>query len=120
MFAIEKEFHFCAAHRIPELGERHKCAQVHGHSYRVVLRIEGDALKGPGFLVEFCELDAFEALLKTHFDHKFLNDLPEFQTIAPTTENLAQILFGEAKRMFAQTVELRVQETQKTWVIFRG
>jgi 6-pyruvoyltetrahydropterin/6-carboxytetrahydropterin synthase len=119
MFRIKKQFHFYAAHKITSLGPHAKCATLHGHTYEVILIVEGNDLKGPGFLREFCELDAFERHLKTHYDHKTLNDLEEFQGVEPTTEHLAYNLFATAKRMFPDTVEIRVSETKNTWVTYR-
>ena len=36
------DFRFEAAHRLPKVPEGHKCARLHGHSYRVRITIEGD------------------------------------------------------------------------------
>ena len=33
---IYKEFHFEAAHRLPNVPEGHKCARLHGHSFHVI------------------------------------------------------------------------------------
>jgi len=40
---IFKEFTFEAAHRLPNVPEGHKCARLHGHSFRVELICEGEA-----------------------------------------------------------------------------
>ena len=36
---IFKEFSFEAAHRLPNVPTEHKCARLHGHSFRVVLHL---------------------------------------------------------------------------------
>ncbi len=38
---IFKEFTFEAAHRLPNVPDGHKCARLHGHSYQVVVHVEG-------------------------------------------------------------------------------
>ena len=38
---IFKEFTFEAAHRLPNVPEGHKCARLHGHSYRVEIHVDG-------------------------------------------------------------------------------
>ncbi|CAM5715830.1 hypothetical protein SVIOM74S_09446 [Streptomyces violarus] len=39
---IFREFTFEAAHRLPNVPEGHECARLHGHSYKVVVHVEGD------------------------------------------------------------------------------
>jgi 6-pyruvoyltetrahydropterin/6-carboxytetrahydropterin synthase len=119
MFSIQRTFHFYAAHFLRGLPEGHKCTRLHGHTYRVVLVVANDALQGPGFVREFSELDAFENEVKAEFDHKTLNDVSPFDKIEPTTENLAHYLYLTAKRLFPETVEVRVSETESTWVTYR-
>ena len=36
---IYKEFHFEAAHRLPNVPPGHKCARLHGHSFQVRLSV---------------------------------------------------------------------------------
>ena len=38
---IYREFTFEAAHRLPNVPEGHKCSRLHGHSYRVEVRVTG-------------------------------------------------------------------------------
>lgn len=120
MFRIEKSCHFYAAHFLRGLPEGHKCARLHGHSYRVVLVVESQKLKSPGFVRPFDDLDRFESLVKERFDHRTLNDTAPFDTLDPTTEHLAKHLFQLAQSLFPETVEVRVSETESSWVIYRA
>ncbi|HEY3256645.1 MAG TPA: 6-carboxytetrahydropterin synthase, partial [Polyangiaceae bacterium] len=36
-----KELRFEAAHRLPRVPEGHKCARLHGHSFKIELAVEG-------------------------------------------------------------------------------
>ncbi len=38
---ITKAFTFDAAHHLPHVPAGHKCGRPHGHSYRVILGLEG-------------------------------------------------------------------------------
>ena len=38
---IFREFTFEAAHRLTHVPEGHKCARLHGHSYRVEIHVAG-------------------------------------------------------------------------------
>lgn len=91
MYWIGKSFRFEAAHYLPDLPEGHKCARLHGHSYTVEVSVatEGD-LTPPGFVVDFAELSALGAYLNETFDHRDLNEVVD---VAPTSENLARLLY---------------------------
>ncbi|TJW48024.1 MAG: 6-carboxytetrahydropterin synthase QueD, partial [Mesorhizobium sp.] len=38
---ITQAFTFEAAHRLPHVPLTHRCHRMHGHSYRIELRLEG-------------------------------------------------------------------------------
>lgn len=44
---IYKVFKFDAAHRLPNVPHGHKCAQVHGHSFRVEIHLRGKPIHLP-------------------------------------------------------------------------
>lgn len=91
MYRIGKRFRFEAAHQLPELSEGHKCARLHGHSYTVEVSVATDGdLTPPGFVVDFAELSALGAYLRERFDHRVLNEVID---VAPTSENLARLLY---------------------------
>lgn len=91
MYRIGKCFRFEAAHHLPELPEGHKCARLHGHSYTVEVSVATDGgLTPPGFVVDFAELSTLGTYLSERFDHRVLNEVLE---VAPTSENLARLLY---------------------------
>ena len=73
---IYKEFHFEAAHRLPNVPEGHKCARLHGHSFHVRLSAEGDAPEPAGWVMDFAELKASFKPIYEQLDHHYLNDIP--------------------------------------------
>ena len=84
---IGKRFSFDAAHHLPGLPEGHKCARQHGHTYTVEVILAADALTGPGFVVDFGDLEPLRAYLDATFDHRDLNTVVDFP---PTSEHLAR------------------------------
>ena len=73
---IYKEFHFEAAHRLPNVPEGHKCARLHGHSFHVRLTLAGDAPEPAGWVMDFAELKASFKPVYELLDHHYLNDVP--------------------------------------------
>ena len=39
---IFKVFQLEAAHRLPNVPAGHKCARLHGHSFRIEIHVQGD------------------------------------------------------------------------------
>ena len=46
---IFKEFTFEAAHRLPMVAPDHKCARLHGHSFRIAIHVHGEVDEQLGF-----------------------------------------------------------------------
>jgi 6-pyruvoyltetrahydropterin/6-carboxytetrahydropterin synthase len=107
MFEVAVEHTFAAGHALREY--RGKCENVHGHNYRVQIVVRGEKLDKIGMLADFVALK--KALRDTcePMDHVFLNEMPPFDTVNPTAENMA-IYIGdkmqEALAAHANPVEL--------------
>lgn len=85
--SVFREFGFEAAHRLPHVPEGHKCARLHGHSFRVEVHVAGPVDPELGWVVDFAEIkDAF-APLHDALDHRYLNEIEGLEN--PTSENLA-------------------------------
>jgi 6-pyruvoyltetrahydropterin/6-carboxytetrahydropterin synthase len=113
VYCIEKEFSFSAAHYLERLPPEHPCARIHGHNYRVILRLAASSVDRIGFVRDYHDLDSVKKLLDLTLDHRILNEVwPEMN---PTAENIAKRLFDEFRTYFPELVELGVSETDKTW-----
>lgn len=116
---ITKEYKFEAAHYLPKYNG--KCRYLHGHSYRVVVEVEGPLdTDGPceGMVVDYGSLDDVMKLVIELRDHTLLNNLME----CPTAEKIGIGLFediehGMMKHADFESVTLvsvTVMETAKT------
>ncbi len=104
---IVKSFTFDAAHFLPTMGEGHKYAKVHGHSFRVEVTLEGEPDAAKGWVVDFAQVtDALEGL-RARLDHHLLNEIDGLEV--PTLENLARWIADELKTAFPGLKFVRVE-----------
>jgi len=93
VYQISVEQHFDAAHALR--GYRGKCEALHGHRFRVVAKIEAPGLDDIGLAYDFTELKAHLSEVISRFDHTNLNDIPPFDKLNPSSENIAANIYKE-------------------------
>lgn len=115
---IFKEFNIEAAHRLPNVPPGHKCARLHGHSFRIAVVIEGEPGADSGWVMDFAELkEAFEPVFQ-QLDHRFLNDIPGLEN--PTSENLARWIWEQLRPSLPALSRIEVRETCTSGCIYEG
>ena len=115
---IFKTFTLESAHRLPGVPEGHKCARVHGHSFRVELHVSGPVDPHLGWVMDFAEIkQAFEPLFQ-RLDHRYLNDVPGLDN--PTSEQLARYIWQELKPALPLLSRVVVHETCTSGASFAG
>jgi len=93
MFQVTVEEEFAAGHALR--GYRGKCENPHGHNYKVQVTLEGESLNSIGLLYDFVDLkEAIHSTIRK-LDHQFLNDVPPFDDLNPSAENLAKYFYEE-------------------------
>lgn len=93
MYEIAVEKHFDAAHYLR--GYRGKCEALHGHRYRIVVRIKAEELDDIGLAYDFTDLKRQLSEILGRFDHTCLNDVPPFDRVNPSAENIASTIYQE-------------------------
>ena len=104
MTRVTRRYRFAASHRlhIGGLSEQQNVALYgkcnnpfgHGHDYTLDVSVSGsvDAVTGKMFTTEQLDRLVNSAVLK-RFEHRNINtDLPEFENLVPTTENICLVL----------------------------
>jgi 6-pyruvoyltetrahydropterin/6-carboxytetrahydropterin synthase len=99
MYEISVEKHFDAAHYLR--GYQGKCEAMHGHRYRVVVKIKAAKLNDIGLAYDFVDLKRYLKGILDRFDHTCLNDIPPFDEINPSAENIASTIYHELKDRLA-------------------
>ncbi|MER5418945.1 6-carboxytetrahydropterin synthase QueD [Streptosporangium roseum] len=114
---ILREFTFEAAHRLPNVPSGHKCARLHGHSYRVEVHVQGEVDPSMGWLMDFAELKAAFKPLLEQLDHYYLNEVPGLEN--PTSEVLAKWIWDRLISELPLSAIL-VRETCTSGCVYRG
>ena len=112
------EFKFEAAHRLPRVPEGHKCARLHGHSFKVEVAIFGDVNPETGWLIDFGELYEIWRPLHEKLDHHYLNEIPGLEN--PTSEVLARWIWDRLRRELPLLAAVTVAETCTARCTYRG
>lgn len=125
MFEVSAEETFAAGHALREY--KGKCENVHGHNYRVRVTIEGQELDRAGLLVDFSELKRVMRGIIEGLDHRFLNDVPPFDKLNPSAENMARYFFEEMTRNLGvargnavRVAEVKIWETDTATATYRA
>jgi len=115
---IYKEFTFEAAHRLPNVPPEHKCARLHGHSFRVRITVSGDVGIDSGWVMDFSDVaTAFDPLLR-QLDHYYLNEISGLEN--PTSENIARWIWQRLQPVLSALSEVEIRETCTSGCIYRG
>jgi len=99
MYQVSVEQHFDAAHFLR--GYQGKCESLHGHRFRVVTRITAPQVDDIGMAYDFTVLKQHLGDILSRFDHTCLNEVPPFDKINPSSENIAATIYDELKPKLA-------------------
>lgn len=121
MFEISIKASFCGAHRL--IGYNGQCAHLHGHNWEVEIFLGAAKPDRLGMLIDFKLLKKILHDALAGIDHRYLNELPIFRKINPTSENIARYLFHQIapqiKSSHCRLERVRVSETANTAAYYR-
>ncbi len=115
---IFKVFTLEAAHRLPNVPPGHKCARLHGHSFRIEVRVSGEPGADTGWIMDFGDLKAAFQPIYDQLDHHYLNEIEGLQN--PTSERLAIWVWERLKPVLPTLCEIVIHETCTSGCRYRG
>jgi 6-pyruvoyltetrahydropterin/6-carboxytetrahydropterin synthase len=86
-----------------------KCGQIHGHTYKVEIVVEGET-RG-GMLIDFSDLRGQIRDVLARYDHRNWNDYLEF----PSVENICALLAAQLRERLRFPFTIRVYEGYGKW-----
>jgi 6-pyruvoyltetrahydropterin/6-carboxytetrahydropterin synthase len=128
--AVYRKEHFNAAHRLNNpawTAEQNQrvfglCnnANYHGHNYDLIVKVVGEPNPDTGYVLDTKELsNLIKEQVLNRFDHKNLNlDTKEFETLNPSAENIAIVIYDLLKEKLDPALDLQIKlyETERNFV----
>lgn len=115
---IYREFGFESAHRLPNVPPGHKCARLHGHSFRCEVSVRGNVDPRTGWVMDFGEIkDAAEPIIR-ELDHQYLNEIAGLEN--PTSENIARWIWTRLKARLPALSKITIRETCHAGCVYSG
>ncbi|MCE2509659.1 MAG: 6-carboxytetrahydropterin synthase QueD [Alphaproteobacteria bacterium] len=115
---IYKCFTFEAAHRLPNVPAGHKCERLHGHSFRVELRVAGETDGTSGWVMDFADVEKAFVPVLAILDHHYLNDIEGLEN--PTSEVIARWIWERLKPELPGLSQVILRETCTAGAVYRG
>ena len=112
-FIIRVEARFEAAHNLREYKGAPE--PLHGHSWKVEAKFKCKSLDHEDIGVDYVHVEKAIRGLASRFDHRYINEVPPFDKINPTSENIAKWFFNELNRP-----EIRENSELKEVVVWEG
>ena len=115
---VFREFQFEAAHHLPNVPPDHKCARLHGHSFRVAVHVSGPVGETSGWVIDFADVREAFAPIHAALDHRYLNEIEGLEN--PTSEHLARWIWRRIAPSLPGLVKIVVRETCRAGCVYRG
>lgn len=120
MYVLTVRDHFDAAHSLR--GYDGECRRLHGHTWDVEVSVQGMELDGIGILYDFKTLKADLRAVLEDYDHHHLDEVPPFDAMNATAENLARIVYERLEKTVGAGVkvsEVAVWESPIARLVYR-
>jgi 6-pyruvoyltetrahydropterin/6-carboxytetrahydropterin synthase len=115
MTSIFLEDSFDAAHRLPHVPPDHKCARLHGHTYRIRIEVTGPVGEQTGWIMDYAKLRTVWREVKYYLDHRDLN----VHFANPTCEIIAIWIAEKLKELkIAGLSRIELRETEHCGVVY--
>ena len=104
MYSLKIQTFFSAAHNL--INYKGKCEKLHGHNWKVEVEISSYNLDEAGMVMDFKELKRLTNSVVQELDHEYLNELPYFKNISPSSENIAKYIYIKLKDKIPKNIKI--------------
>ncbi len=115
---LVKDFRFESAQTLPNVPAGHKCARMHGHSFKVEIAVEGEVNPETGWVYDHAEISRAMNPILELLDHAYLNEIEGLEN--PTIELMAGWLWKKLSPQLPGLCEIVIHETPQARCVYRG
>ncbi|MFK7960854.1 MAG: 6-carboxytetrahydropterin synthase QueD [Phycisphaerales bacterium] len=115
---IFRDFVFDSAHRLNHLPPGHKCARMHGHTYRLRVHLDGPLDPVVGWVVDFAIVKKVVGEVLDPLDHHVLNEIEGLEQ--PTAEHIVLYLWRQLQPRLPELCRLTLWENPTNAVSYAG
>ena len=112
---------FAAAHWLRDYDG--PCSRLHGHNWKVEVQVNASSLDKVGMGIDFTDIKAVTREVIGALDHRNLNEIPPFDQINPTAENISAFLYQQlGQRLNTERVKIAavtLWETERACVTYQ-
>jgi 6-pyruvoyltetrahydropterin/6-carboxytetrahydropterin synthase len=118
MYIIKVEGNFSAAHNLRSY--KGKCEELHGHNWKVEAAVASETLDATGMVMDFNRLKMKLKNVLKQFDHTYINNIPYFKKVNPTSENIARYIYENLRSRLPGLKTVTVWENSTSSAIYEA
>jgi len=102
MYEVNVKTGFSAAHQLRLYDGKYE--NLHGHNWSAQVTVEADELDAMGVGIDFVKLKQMVEEILSKLDYQNINEIPPFDELNPSAENIARWLFLKLKEQVSSEV----------------
>jgi 6-pyruvoyltetrahydropterin/6-carboxytetrahydropterin synthase len=95
---------FGAAHHLRQY--KGKCERLHGHNWKLDIYLAAEKLNEDGMIIDFVDAKRCIRDVLAKYDHYYLNDVPPFDRLNPTSENIARVMAEQVQQALPSAIRV--------------
>ena len=108
-----------SARYIPTLDLNHPCSKMHGHTFKILIELDGPINDKTGIVMDFYDLDIIvNDKITKKIDHKVLNDIKGLEN--PSSEYLSIWIWNQLINSIPILSQITVSEDLGTGIKYSG
>lgn len=111
-YEVTAEVRFSAAHNLRDYSG--DCERLHGHNWHVTATVTREELDEQGMVMDFRLLKKLLKGITAGLDHRYLNEVPPFDRLNPTSETIAEYIFQRLAEELPDGVRLASVSVDET------
>ena len=97
LYTLKVVLDFASAHSLRDYPGQ--CSRMHGHNWKLETEVTATKLDQVGMAIDFKVVREAAREVSDRLDHYYLNEIPPFDEINPTAENIAAYFFQELSKI---------------------